>query len=308
MRFIFGEVIKRSFVVKSIFMSNRPPPLTTVQLLEGYNCLMRSINSRSEQLGFDVPSYFKLERELREYFSDEEYESIFEKKKYLPNINEPLQEALKSLSSLDSFAVGGSMKLNPRDSSCIIQINKPNDSEIDTDLPPLSQNIKVLKYEYLIPYCKVSPFGDLFLHKTIVDTNVRKAFECKPEDISFIFDKVVNNRNHNYNFDFLDEIVQEISSSVFKQPIDAIFYKLNVYPVGGHFATHVDTPTDPDLFLGSLVIALPSQHKGYYLLLLSIFLYLNHYYNSMNHSNYYSMCYIYRTYYLYIYIASANVI
>ena len=63
-------------------------------------------------------------------------------------------------------------------------------------------------------------------------------------------------------FDFLDQIVKKITSTVFKQPIDAKLYKLNLYTVGGHFTSHVDTPINPELFLGSLVIALPSEHEG----------------------------------------------
>lgn len=269
----FNIIKRKSFVTTLKYISSQADNtanLTSAQLLEGYKSLKRSIDCENEDLGYDIASYFKhmkrREEELREQVGDRTYENEVSeqdpdpcKRIDLPNVNKKLQEALNSLSSLASFGLGGSVKLTPRDSSCIIQINKASVS--DNVLPPLCQNIKDLQIESLIPYCKVSPFGDLVEHKTKIDTNIRKALEVKAEDISFIFDKEKKNKSK-YDLDFLNDITKEISYSVFKQPIDVSFYKLNVYSVGGHFATHVDTPTDANLFLGSLIVSLPSQHKG----------------------------------------------
>lgn len=38
-------------------------------------------------------------------------------------------------------------------------------------------------------------------------------------------------------------------------------YKLNVYGKGGFFKSHVDSPTEPGM-IGTVVVALPSEHEG----------------------------------------------
>jgi hypothetical protein len=43
--------------------------------------------------------------------------------------------------------------------------------------------------------------------------------------------------------------------------ITAKLYKLNVYPEGGKFKPHVDTPRGEDM-IGSLVVSLPNPHEG----------------------------------------------
>ena len=39
-------------------------------------------------------------------------------------------------------------------------------------------------------------------------------------------------------------------------------YKINVYGPGGFFTEHVDTPIDPVAMIGTVVVCLPSEHKG----------------------------------------------
>ncbi|KAF4567365.1 hypothetical protein EYR40_006364 [Pleurotus pulmonarius] len=59
------------------------------------------------------------------------------------------------------------------------------------------------------------------------------------------------------------ELVEEISSRLLAQerPFKAELYKLNVYGSGSFFKAHKDTPRGENMF-GSLVLVLPSPHKG----------------------------------------------
>lgn len=55
------------------------------------------------------------------------------------------------------------------------------------------------------------------------------------------------------HLDFLYCIQEAISEHLFKKGgIELELYKLNVYSTGGHFNSHVDTPTEPTRFLGTI--------------------------------------------------------
>jgi hypothetical protein len=102
----------------------------------------------------------------------------------------------------------------------------------------------------LLDHCKPAPFGDG--KKTRYDRTVRNALQLKAEKGGFSVD----------NFDpesagILHEIQRELVPHD-PNPITAELYTVNVYPKGGHFAPHKDTPRGDDVF-GTLVICLPSQ-------------------------------------------------
>lgn len=56
--------------------------------------------------------------------------------------------------------------------------------------------------------------------------------------------------------------VQKAISNVFDRSFQVEPLKLNLYPEGGFFKPHVDTPVDGRLTLASLVVGLPSSHEG----------------------------------------------
>lgn len=93
-------------------------------------------------------------------------------------------------------------------------------------------------------HLKVSPFGDLHSGTTTVDKAVRDATEITNAVAQCT---LVPNQSNSDLFESLHK--------VFGQGITVEFDKLNVYGKGGHFATHVDTPS-PGV-VGSLVVVLP---------------------------------------------------
>lgn len=133
-------------------------------------------------------------------------------------------------------------------------------------------------------YCTPAPYGDIKKQKTILDPNVRRAFECSANNFHFSIDnteqkstkpqkkktKISNPNNEKVDsshlpstLPFLEHIQQRIQTSLTDgQKIELVPYKLNIYHRGGFFKSHVDTPTDPKKMIGTLVICLPSFHQG----------------------------------------------
>lgn len=118
-----------------------------------------------------------------------------------------------------------------------------------------------LDVEELIKHCQPAPFGDLKTQQTVFDPSVRVAFEC---DAS----KLVASSDSNPQIE-LGRLVSSLSKTlreIFFQDKDTYVqllpYKLNVYSPGGFFKQHVDAPTDPEKMVGTLVLCLPTPHKG----------------------------------------------
>jgi hypothetical protein len=66
------------------------------------------------------------------------------------------------------------------------------------------------------------------------------------------------------NFDPLIKILPEIIQELYfdeNEYLEAKMYKLNVYPEGGFFKPHRDTPKG-GRHIGSLVVCLPSNFEG----------------------------------------------
>lgn len=105
----------------------------------------------------------------------------------------------------------------------------------------------------LLNHCAPAPFGAG--KKTRFDPRVRDAYQLKAENGGF--------RIENFDLEsagILKKIQREL---VPHEPhaIQAELYTLNVYPQGGHFAPHKDTPRGGDMF-GTLVVCLPSQFSS----------------------------------------------
>jgi hypothetical protein len=102
----------------------------------------------------------------------------------------------------------------------------------------------------LVDLCVPSPFGNLAKGTTEVDTNVRLAFENQsdvvltPECLSFL--------NH-----FQEYVAGFMFAGL---PIQFTLNKLNVYPEGGFFKPHKDTPRDK--VVGTMVVEVPCHHSG----------------------------------------------
>lgn len=104
--------------------------------------------------------------------------------------------------------------------------------------------------DWLIEHGEVAPFGDLTDRTTKIDPAVRQAIRL-----------VARGETRIGGFDpesILPEISRVLSphAELVAQLTDVI-----VYPTGGHFALHQDTPHSPDL-IGTLVVGLPIEHRG----------------------------------------------
>ena len=89
-----------------------------------------------------------------------------------------------------------------------------------------------------------------YMGKDVVDKNYQKASKLEPD-------------NFITNFQLgATPILQEIQSIVpTVVGLKAELYKLNIYPRGGFFNVHVDTPRSEKMF-GSLVVCLPTNFTG----------------------------------------------
>jgi hypothetical protein len=104
----------------------------------------------------------------------------------------------------------------------------------------------------LVERCRVAAFG--VGRKTRYDRTVRDALQVKAEGGAFSvlhFDPAAAG--------ILEQIRRELAPQV--GALTAELYNLNVYPTGGHFVPHKDTPRGSDM-LGTLVVCMPSQFSN----------------------------------------------
>ncbi|KAL6041578.1 Fe2OG dioxygenase domain-containing protein [Balamuthia mandrillaris] len=97
--------------------------------------------------------------------------------------------------------------------------------------------------------CSAATFGKGA--KAVLDPSYRSALQLSSEHFFTSF--------HVSDYDILDKIKGILSPN--SEKIRAELYKLNIYPVGGHFKAHVDTPRGHDMF-GSLVVCFPTAFQG----------------------------------------------
>lgn len=102
--------------------------------------------------------------------------------------------------------------------------------------------------DWLIEHGEQGPFG--FAGYTMLDPRVRRVVRLIARGEARVsgFDPA----------DILDEIEEALSP---REHLDATLTDILVYPPGGHFVRHKDTPHSPDL-LGTLVVGLPIAHQG----------------------------------------------
>lgn len=105
----------------------------------------------------------------------------------------------------------------------------------------------------LIAFCAPAPSR----HATAAryDPRVRRALQCDAEDGRFVvegFDPAAT--------DILETVRRTLCPDD-PNPLRADFYAVNVYPKGGHFARHLDTPDDADT-VGMLVLCVSRNFHG----------------------------------------------
>jgi hypothetical protein len=102
--------------------------------------------------------------------------------------------------------------------------------------------------DWLVEHGERGPFG--FAGYTLLDPRVRRVVRLIARGAAQIsgFDPA----------DILDEIEAALSP---RARLVATLIDVLVYPPGGHFVRHKDTPQTPDL-LGTLIVGLPIEHVG----------------------------------------------
>ncbi|KAF1810779.1 hypothetical protein P152DRAFT_460069 [Eremomyces bilateralis CBS 781.70] len=103
----------------------------------------------------------------------------------------------------------------------------------------------------LIDKSRLSPFGKGT--ETVVDTSVRNTWEIDASQFEIM--------NPDWNPLFTEIVAIAAEGLGVSVPIEAVPYKMLIYEKGAHFKAHTDTEKIPGM-LGTLVISLPSPHKG----------------------------------------------
>ena len=104
--------------------------------------------------------------------------------------------------------------------------------------------------EKLADACSVASFG--YKDKNVTDKSYRDALCLDPTSFATTFQLCGT------------PIIKQIESVVpncASSGLQAELYKLNIYPAGGFFKPHVDTPQSGQM-IGSLVVCLPTQFSG----------------------------------------------
>ena len=115
-----------------------------------------------------------------------------------------------------------------------------------------NQAFSSCQMEDLLKYAQESPYGDLKTKQTRLNKDVRHAYEIK-EHLSLTLGGIL----------WMEMLKKEIMKQLHQYHDENNFwieiYKLNIYPVGGHFAKHQDTPR-PGV-VNTIVIELPFSEE-----------------------------------------------
>ena len=120
------------------------------------------------------------------------------------------------------------------------------------DVGEISYPINEDQVKALIQKAKKAPFGKG--NKTIIDTNVRSAWEIDASELSFTesgWDK------------FLQKVTDKIKPDMGLEDysISASLYKMLIYEEGDFFLPHKDSEKEKGMF-GTFIIGLPARHTG----------------------------------------------
>ena len=119
-------------------------------------------------------------------------------------------------------------------------------------LGELAYPINELQARALISFAHKAPYGKG--HDTILDPTVRSAWEIDGSQLKF---------DGQVWFELMDKILKNVQKDlgIEDYTIEAQIYKLLIYEKGDFFLTHKDSEKEKGMF-GTLIIALPSNHKG----------------------------------------------
>jgi hypothetical protein len=113
--------------------------------------------------------------------------------------------------------------------------------------------VNPLEIKAMIKTARKAPFGKG--SKTVLDTNVRSAWEIDAGQITF------HNSDWNKFIENLIEHSVKPGLGIEEHTVSASFYKLLIYEEGDFFLAHKDSEKEKGMF-GTLIIGLPSRHSG----------------------------------------------
>eukprot|EP01032_Pedospumella_encystans_P010425 gene10425-12185_t len=162
-----------------------------------------------------------------------------------------LRQNIAALKGRPPFSVGGTLDISAC-SEFILQLSDENKT-ISKDF-----NLQMMDIAEVQRFCIPSAFNDLIRKGWRVDPSVRHAMECPAERMKILS----RDPKHSFESNFQDILKDDIFMGTYSS-IEVVPNKLNIYPVDGHFTAHKDSSrVDPDRYLGTLIVALPTEHTG----------------------------------------------
>ena len=172
----------------------------------------------------------------------------------------PLLDSLEQAFAEPLFCCGGSLQ-PPNMDKFVLKVTPTTPEANENDWK--EYELANIPLDELLRYCSPAPFGDLRKMKTVLDPDVRQAYELESNRFKI-------EREHTYMSQ--SRMVNDIPGRTWiARHIEDSFtpgrsvklerYKLNVYSGGGFFKSHVDCPSGDEM-IGTLVLCLPSPHKG----------------------------------------------
>jgi hypothetical protein len=151
----------------------------------------------------------------------------------------PLEELIEEVQRPGDFCVSGSQE---------IPMPKVEVDGVGTLSFPVPEN----QIQQLIRQATRAPYGRG--EETILDESVRKVWQLRPEKVR------IGGKSWAANFEvILQQVIKGLGCEGL--PVTAELYKLLVYDTGGFFLAHRDTEKTGGMF-GTLVVVLPSEHRG----------------------------------------------
>ena len=160
----------------------------------------------------------------------------------LDTFKDEIHDVLSNIHGPSSFACGGTIK----------KVQHP-DLRL-RDHGPISLPLSKKHAEIIISKSKQSPFGKG--SETFVDTAVRRSWQLDPSQFTVcnpLWDQTLNS--------ILRDVYGGLLLNVRVDNVSAQLYKLLLYEEGAFFKPHKDSEKAAGMF-GTLVICMPSAHKG----------------------------------------------
>ena len=148
----------------------------------------------------------------------------------------PLLDSLEQVFSKPLFCCGGSLQ-PPDIDKFTLKVRPTKDKE-----HWLEYKLADLPVDELLKYCSPAPFGDLREMKTVLDSEIRLAYEIETE--RFKIDSSARGLEVVPEGICIEKHIEDTLAPGRYAKLDR--YKVNVYSEGGFFKPHADSPSGDD--------------------------------------------------------------